>query len=83
MQPTINAWRNIFTSEDKFISTKPTLKKLYKNQENIKFILDALYGATNEPLGTAFRSRLTKPEYVYAGKTGTSQIRTITIEVRE
>jgi len=59
------------------------LKKLYGNQENIKFILDALYGATNESMGTSYRSRLTKPEYVYAGKTGTSQIRTITAEERE
>ena len=59
------------------------LKRLYKNQENIKFVLDALYGATNEPMGTSYRSRLNKPEYVYAGKTGTSQIRTITKEERE
>ena len=34
-------------------------------------------------MGTSYRSRLTKPEYVYAGKTGTSQIRTITEEERE
>ena len=34
-------------------------------------------------MGTSYRSRLTKPEYVYAGKTGTSQIRTITAEERE
>jgi len=61
----------------------PNLKRLYKNQENIKFVLDALYGATNEPMGTSFRSRFTKPEYVFAGKTGTSQIRTITEEERE
>ena len=51
--------------------------------KNIKFVLDSLYGATNEPMGTSYRSRLTKPEYMYAGKTGTSQIRTITAEERE
>ena len=59
------------------------LKKLYRNKENIKFVLDALYGATNEPRGTSYRSRLTKKGYVYAGKTGTSQIRKITAEERE
>ena len=59
------------------------LKRLYKNQENIKFVLDALYGATNEPMGTSYGSRFNKPEYVYAGKTGTSQTRTITKEERE
>ena len=33
-------------------------------------------------MGTSYRSRLTK-EYIYAGKTGTSQIRRITAEERE
>ena len=59
------------------------LKKLYRNKENIKFVLDALYGATNEPMGTSYGSRHTKSEYIYAGKTGTSQIRTITAEERK
>ena len=59
------------------------LKKLYNNKENIKFVNDALYGATNEPMGTSYRSRFKKPEYIYAGKTGTSQIRRITAEERE
>jgi penicillin-binding protein 2 len=59
------------------------LKKLYRNRENIKFVLDALYGATNEPMGTSYRSRLTKSGYIYAGKTGTSQIRTISEEERK
>ena len=57
--------------------------KLFKNQENIKFVLDALYGATNEPMGTSYRSRHIKSGYIYAGKTGTSQIRTVTEEERE
>ena len=58
-------------------------KLLYRNQENVKFILDAQFGATNEPMGTSYRSRHVKPEYIYAGKTGTSQTRTITAEERE
>ena len=59
------------------------LEKLYRNPENVKFVTEALYGATNEPMGTSYRSRHTKPEYKYAGKTGTSQIRTISPEERE
>ena len=58
-------------------------KKLYRNQENVKFVLDAQFGATNEPMGTSYRSRHVKPEYIFAGKTGTSQIRSITAEERE
>ena len=58
-------------------------KQLYRNQENVKFVLDAQFGATNEPMGTSYRSRHVKPEYIFAGKTGTSQTRTITAEERE
>jgi len=58
-------------------------KKLYRNKENIKFVLDAQFGATNEPMGTSYRSRHVKSEYIFAGKTGTSQIRSITPEERE
>jgi len=84
VQSTINAWRDEFVSRaNNSNSTNTTLPKLYDNKENIKFALDALYGATNEPRGTSYRSRLTKPEYVYAGKTGTSQVRTISQEERE
>jgi len=84
LQPIINAWREKFMSEkDNLNSTEYGLIKLYNNKENIKFVLDALYGATNEPMGTSFRSKHKKPEYIYAGKTGTSQIRTITAEERE
>ena len=59
------------------------LERLYRNPENIKFVLDCMYGATNEPMGTAYNSRHIKSEYIFAGKTGTSQIRTITPEERE
>jgi len=83
LQPVIDAWREEFTNRNRGINIdSPNLKKLYRNPENIKFVLDALYGATNEPMGTSYRSRLTK-EYLYAGKTGTSQIRRITAEERE
>ena len=62
---------------------KEQFRQLYRNQENVKFVLDAQFGATNEPMGTSYGSRHVKPEYIFAGKTGTSQIRTITAEERE
>jgi len=70
LQPTIDA------SSKRF-------KQLYRNQENVKFVLDAQFGATNEPMGTSYGSRHVKSEYIFAGKTGTSQIRSITEEERE
>ncbi len=84
LQSIINSWRNEFAYKNKNLNIESSnLVKLYRNEENIKFVLDSLYGATNEPMGTSYRSRLTKPEYVYGGKTGTSQIRRITPEERE
>ena len=84
LQPTIDAWRAEFNLRNNSINlSSPLLKKLYKNRENVKFVLDAQYGATNEPMGTSYRSRHVKPEYIFAGKTGTSQIRRITEEERE
>tara|TARA_Y100000590_G_scaffold412876_1_gene508185 strand:+ start:3004 stop:4929 length:1926 start_codon:yes stop_codon:yes gene_type:complete len=84
LQPIINAWREKFLAEKADLDfNSPLLEKLYRNKENIKFVLDALYGATNEPMGTSYRSRHTKSEYLYAGKTGTSQVRKITEEQRK
>jgi penicillin-binding protein 2 len=84
LQDTINSWREKFTTEsNNKIFSQSNLKSLNKNKENIKFILDSLYGATNEPQGTSFSSRYKSSDYMFAGKTGTSQIRTITAEERE
>ena len=84
LQSIIDAWRENFSLKNNITyQANSSLKKLYRNQENIKFILDALYGATNEPMGTSYRSRHTKTKYIYAGKTGTSQIRKISEEERK
>ena len=58
-------------------------KNLFNNPENIKFVQDALFGATNEPGGTSFGSRLTKKDFIFAGKTGTSQVKRFTARQRE
>jgi penicillin-binding protein 2 len=84
LQSTINAWREEFESQKNNTNLEnPKLKKLFRNKENIKFLHDALFGATNEPMGTSYGSRYGNPEYIYAGKTGTSQIRSISEEQRK
>ena len=99
LEPIILAWREEFTYRNKEksdfntttssqtadlpINVGSNLLKLYRNSENVKFVLDAQFGATNEPMGTSYGSRHVKSEYIYAGKTGTSQTRTITEEERE
>ncbi len=56
---------------------------LYRNPENIKFVLDAMFKSTNEIYGTSYSSRIDDLKYQFAGKTGTSQVKRITEEERE
>ena len=56
---------------------------LYRNPENIKFILNAMFASTNEIRGTSYSSRIKNPKYQFAGKTGTSQVKRITEKDRE
>ena len=59
------------------------LKPLFKNQENIKIIQDAMYSSSNEPGGTSYASRLSDKRFTFAGKTGSSQIKKFTEAQRE
>ena len=56
---------------------------LFRNQENVKFVLDAMFKSTNEIYGTSYSSRIDDPRYQFAGKTGTAQVKRITEEERE
>ena len=56
---------------------------LYRNPENIKFVLNAMFASTNEIRGTSYSSRIKNPKYQFAGKTGTSQVKRITERDRE
>ncbi|MBC8300419.1 MAG: penicillin-binding protein 2 [Pelagibacterales bacterium] len=57
--------------------------KLFRNQENVKFVLDAIFASTNEWRGTSYKSRIEDPKYQFAGKTGTAQVKRITKLQRE
>ena len=59
------------------------LKPLFRNQENINFVKDAMFAATNEAGGTSYGSRHREKEYMFAGKTGSSQIKRFTPAQRE
>jgi len=60
-----------------------SIKPLFRNHENIKFVTEAMYAVSNEPMGTAYATRYEEKKYQYAGKTGTSQVKRITEEQRE
>jgi len=59
------------------------LKPLFRNQENINFVKEAMYGASNEPGGTSYVSRHNNKKFMFAGKTGSSQIKRFTAEQRQ
>ncbi len=59
------------------------LNPLFRNQENINFVKDAMFASTNEPGGTSYRSRLKGKKFEFAGKTGSSQVKRFTEEQRE
>ena len=75
---------SIIRNAEKFF--KPGEKKyhkLFRNQENVKFVLDAMFASTNEWGGTSYRSRIEDVKYQFAGKTGTAQVKKITERDRE
>ena len=74
----------LVSSEQLLWFTKPKKHEpLYKNPENVKFVLNAMFASTNEAGGTSFRSRIKNKKYQFAGKTGTSQVKKITEKARE
>ena len=56
---------------------------LYENSQNIRIVQDAMFGSTNEVMGTSYRSRIDDLKYQFAGKTGTAQVKKITEQERE
>jgi len=59
------------------------LQPLFRNQENINLVKDAMFAATNEVGGTSYRSRHKEKKFRFAGKTGSSQIKRFTEKQRE
>ena len=68
--------------EPQLIRTKenPTFPSMNVDPHALQVVRDAMSAAVNSPQGTAFRFRL--KEGAFAGKTGTSQVRRITMEER-
>ncbi len=73
----------IRSAEEIFTKGEKEYNKLFRNQENIKFVLEAMSASTNEVRGTSYRSRIDDPKYRFAGKTGTAQVKKITKLQRE
>ena len=66
------------TTEKLFNTKENEYSPLFINQKNVEFVLEAMYGATNELYGTSYKSRIEDKKYQFAGKTGTAQVKRIT-----
>ena len=75
--PQLKSVEGLFNPEDKEYT------RLYRNPENVKFVLESMFASTNEQWGTSYKSRIDDPKYQFAGKTGTSQVKRITESARE
>jgi penicillin-binding protein 2 len=61
----------------------PLAPKMDVNPDWVKLVQAGMNGVSNEPGGTAFRSRITQAGMELAGKTGSAQVRRITMAERE
>ncbi|MEL6980168.1 MAG: penicillin-binding protein 2 [Pseudomonadota bacterium] len=61
----------------------PEFEKLDFDPEHIALTQDAMQAAANEERGTAYKARIADPVNALAGKTGTAQVRRITVQERE
>ena len=60
-----------------------TFEKLNIPLEHLNFVRKSMYNVVNDYKGTAFSSKLKNNKYQMAGKTGTSQVRRISLLERE
>ncbi len=60
-----------------------SFEKLPYNKDHLRTILNTMIQTTNDPHGTAFARRITVEGMEMAGKTGTSQVRRITMAQRQ
>ncbi len=61
----------------------PEFPDIGVSEASLKFIHSAMNAVTNSRRGTAYRARIKKREHAMAGKTGTSQVRRITMGERQ
>ena len=69
-------------SVDGIQTERARARSLGLDPEHLRLVRAAMREVSNDWQGTAFSSRIVAPEAIMAGKTGTSQVRNITVEER-
>lgn len=73
---------HIVTPESGEISVKPNGKSLNLEPKHLGILMEALSAVVNQPIGTAHGAMIREPGLSMAGKTGTSQVRRISVAER-
>ena len=66
-----------------FNKKQPIFDKIPVKDSHLALINRGMYQVVNEKTGTAYHSRVTNPNFAFAGKTGTAQVRNISEQERE
>ena len=59
------------------------LPSLNISRRGLSLVREAMYAVSNDPRGTAYGARILQPSLRLAGKTGTTQVRSISVQERE
>lgn len=59
------------------------MREIGVEDRHLQLVCNAMISAVNSPRGTAFSARIEKPEMEMAGKTGTAQVRRISVRERK
>jgi penicillin-binding protein 2 len=69
--------------EDMIARGKPEYPSINVDPAHLKILMDTMEKVTDDPRGTAYAARIKRPDMSMAGKTGTAQVRRISLRERE
>lgn len=69
--------------EDMIARGKPEYPSINVDPAHLKILMDTMEKVTDDPRGTAHAARIKRPDMSMAGKTGTAQVRRISLRERE
>jgi penicillin-binding protein 2 len=75
--------RDVITGGDAKPRPPPSWPSLEVSRQSLALVRKGMNAVSNEPGGTAYRARITQEHMALSGKTGTAQVRRITMRERE
>jgi penicillin-binding protein 2 len=84
VQPILTRKQGVMTpNEVTAQGVNPKFASLDLKPKNVEIVLNGMFGVVNELHGTAYHARITDAAFAMGGKTGTAQVRRISLAERE